>query len=237
MNGSTIRWRTVLVGYAVVVGTLAPAYFYLDHGGVLADALEVSLPVVVSVALVAGIARRTSHGPVDARRAVTWCLGGVVVASLVGSWWAVVAVNEGLPVVSLGDELFALVNLGFVGGVLGATCRPQSRSRSHSPSHSAPHSRPRSDRDRDRCVAEVAWRSADGQDDVTAAVVRAIAAAEHNEPADLGFTLYEFVDPAVLEELANQEGPPWQFRFVVTGYEVRVSSHGTVSVYEQPRAV
>lgn len=217
MNDRTTWWRDVLVGYAVVIGVLTPVYFHLDHGGALADALEVSLPVIVSVALVAGLARRTRDRPAAVRHTVAWCLGGIVVASLVGGWWALVTVNEGLPVVSLSDELFALVSFGFVGGVAGATQCPR--------------------RERDRCVTEIAWRSEDSEDDVTAAVVRAIAAAERSEPADLGFTLYEFVDPAVLEELANQEGPPWQFRFVVTGYEVRVSSHGTVSVYEQPRAV
>ena len=43
--------------------------------------------------------------------------------------------------------------------------------------------------------------------------------------------LYDYVDPDIFSRL-RQEDSPWRFSFYTSSYEIRVSSLGTVTVYD-----
>jgi hypothetical protein len=66
--------------------------------------------------------------------------------------------------------------------------------------------------------------------DIIAEVVDAVAAERGVDPADLDFVLYDYVDPAALERLAEHDGGAWTLTFRLREFEVTVTDAGEVTV-------
>jgi hypothetical protein len=62
-------------------------------------------------------------------------------------------------------------------------------------------------------------------------VVEAIAEVEGVSPRDLGYALYDYIGPGVLDNLSRDGGKSeWQLRFTVNNHTVTVDSDGSLTV-------
>lgn len=68
------------------------------------------------------------------------------------------------------------------------------------------------------------------QDRIIVDVVEALAEADRLELEEVEYTLYEYVNPTVLTELANHDTGTWTFRFDIADHEVTVTSDGRLFV-------
>lgn len=69
--------------------------------------------------------------------------------------------------------------------------------------------------------------------DVVVDVVEAIASAEGKAAHELEYSLYRYVDPEVVRELAAMDNEDWELTFEVPGHEVTISGDGTIRVDEE----
>jgi hypothetical protein len=93
--------------------------------------------------------------------------------------------------------------------------------------------------DRTRVIAETSWANRSGDAPIVDAIIEGLAEAEEFDPLELN-PLYDQLDPDILAHLRSQNGSQWQLLFYVDECEVRVSSHGTVTIYridQQPAPV
>lgn len=61
-------------------------------------------------------------------------------------------------------------------------------------------------------------------------VVEALAEADRLELDEVEYTLYEYINPTILSELAACETGTWTFQFDVADHEVTVTSDGRLFV-------
>ncbi|MFA9426662.1 HalOD1 output domain-containing protein [Natronorubrum sp. A-ect3] len=69
-----------------------------------------------------------------------------------------------------------------------------------------------------------------GQDCLIVDVVEALAEADRLDPYEVEYTLYEYINPEVLTQLAGDEGNTWEFTFDVADHEVTITSDGQLFV-------
>jgi len=65
--------------------------------------------------------------------------------------------------------------------------------------------------------------------EIVAEVVLAVADADGVDPMELD-PLYEYIDPEILDRLADQEKGPWRFTFRFSDHQVTVTHDGEVLV-------
>lgn len=72
------------------------------------------------------------------------------------------------------------------------------------------------------------------EDALTNAVVDVVAAVRGEEPTDITFRLYDYLDPKGLELLSNRSGTSsettWEIHFAVEGVDVTIRSGEHVAV-------
>lgn len=68
------------------------------------------------------------------------------------------------------------------------------------------------------------------RDSIIVDVVEALAEADRLDLEEVEYTLYEYVNPTVLTELANYDAGTWTFRFDVADHEVTLTSDGRLFV-------
>ena len=68
------------------------------------------------------------------------------------------------------------------------------------------------------------------RDAVIVDVIHALAEADRLELDEIEYTLYEYINPAVLTELADHDGGSWEFTFTVADHEVTIISDGRLFV-------
>ncbi len=61
-------------------------------------------------------------------------------------------------------------------------------------------------------------------------VVEALAEADRLELEEVEYTLYEYINPMVLTELATHDTGTWTFQFDIADHEVTVTSDGRLFV-------
>jgi hypothetical protein len=61
-------------------------------------------------------------------------------------------------------------------------------------------------------------------------IIKAIADAKGIQPAELDFSLYEYIDPDAIHQLASQETASWTLSFEVPNHNVTVTSDGLILV-------
>ena len=67
-------------------------------------------------------------------------------------------------------------------------------------------------------------------DEIIVDVVQALATADRLDLDEVEYTLYEYINPAVLTELAAHEGGSWEFTFEIADHEVTLTSDGRLFV-------
>lgn len=66
-------------------------------------------------------------------------------------------------------------------------------------------------------------------DRIVTSVIEAVATADGVDPADLD-SLYEYIDPDVLEQLSEQEKTEWSFTFQYLDHQITVTHDGQLRV-------
>ncbi len=65
---------------------------------------------------------------------------------------------------------------------------------------------------------------------IVVAVIEAIAHADNRDPSAVDFILADYIDPNVLEKLADMDEGVWEFTFRVSDHQVRLTHDGTIFV-------
>lgn len=203
----------------IVVAAVA-VYIPFDPGTFAADVPEIVVPLCVSV----GLLLTTSHlrkreiESGQLRRIVTFgWIGGVSAAAVAGWWITLHAVRE-LPIGGLGDQIVTLLSLGIGGGVFVGTYTAHQLDFDPQPV-------------RERVVAEIAWTKQPSPDPIRGAIVDEIAQIDDVEPHEL-LPLYDQIDFDAVAALHAADDCQWQLLFFTDDYEIRVSSQGTVTIYD-----
>ncbi|MDF9747219.1 HalOD1 output domain-containing protein [Natrinema salsiterrestre] len=199
-----------LVCVVFVPATPGPEFFEIP---------EVIVPLGISIALSLYTVRlqRRNRPTERSDPMVTYVWAGALVSGAIGAFWMGLHLYYGLPIDVLPDKILTVLSGGLAVGVfLG---------RSAGTGH-----RPDADADRARVVAETSWTTPAEPSSILEAVVESLAELEDVDPHELG-PLYDSIDPAVFDGLQAQDDSHWQLLFYADEYEVRVNSHGTVTVY------
>jgi hypothetical protein len=145
---------------------------------------------------------------------------GVFVSGFVGAWLVAQTVARGASIIPVCDEVLTVISLGMGAGVIIGgfpaivnlgTPDPETNQRP--------------------VLAESTWTHRSGPDPILVEVVEQIADLDGVEPCELE-PLGAYIDPDVFSRLQARGGSTWQVLFHTDRYEVRVNSHGTVSVYD-----
>ena len=231
----------LLISIALITSVV---YFPLDPGSILADVHEILVPLGISVGLVLfTVWLRQGHFDSEEIEKITrygWI--GALVSASIGGWGAVLHLSHGLPFGSVDNEVLTVWSLGVGGGiVLGAHVVRQQR---RFPLDRNPILEETPPFDRSRVLEETTWIDRPGPEPIQNAIVDVLAELQGVDPLEMDAlydreadsleadTLYDHVNPDVFEELRAQEDSQWQVIFYVDDYEIRVSSQGTVSVYD-----
>lgn len=198
---------------------LSLVYVLLSAGSVLADLPQIGIPIGVSVGL-AAYSERLLRGDYDVeqvKRIAIYGWAGAVSTSF-GVWGFVQLLQRELAVTLLLDEALTVVSIGSgLGLFVGA--------------HAA-HEYSSTDRTtRERLLAETVWTNEPEPAPILTAIATKIAELEGVDPVEMN-PLDDHIDPDVFTELRRRDDSQWQISFHTEEYEIRVSSHGTVTIYD-----
>lgn len=217
------RWENHLLGLSGLVAALC-FYSIWDTPGPRTEIPEVIIPLGISLglSLYTVSLRRRNCTSERLERMAKHAWAGAVASSIIGGSWTVLHLHYGLPIDVLPDKILTLLSAGIMAGVLTG------RSTGSEPQTAPPRSRP--PRSRLRVVAETTWTDRPGPTPIFAAVTELLLELNEVDPLALD-PLYEHIDPEIFADLRAQDGSPWQLLFFIDGYEVRICSYGTVTVY------
>lgn len=218
-----IGWENHLLGLSGLITVASLALVWKNPTPTGNSIPEVIVPLGVSLGLGLYTFRlKRRNSPSDRSKSmVKYAWAGALFSGAVGGFWMALHYYYGLPIDVLPDKILTVLSLGVAAGVLVG--RSPALVRSHSVVA-----------DRHQVVAETTWTTRQDPTPIASAVVDTLAEADGTDPRDLE-PLYAHVDPDALAELRSHDGTPWQFTFYTDDYEVRVSSHGAVTVYRNDR--
>lgn len=213
------RWENHLLGLSSLVAVISLICIPYTPGPKLFKVPEVIIPLGLSLALSIYTVRLQwrNHQPNQVKPMVKYGWAGALVSSVIGGSWMALHLHYGLPIDVLPDKILTILSLGIVAGVfIGRRT-----------SNSQQNDRPT---DGVRIVSETSWANRSEPSPITEAIIDALVEIEGVDPLDLE-PLYYDMNPDVLSALRSQDDSQWQLLFYTGEYEVRVSSHGTVTVY------
>jgi len=217
------RLLPLLSGFLLL---LCVAYFPLSSGSIVADLPEIAIPVGITVVLAVytlQLLQRTYDVDRVKQIAVYGWVGAMVAAF--GSLWLLEHLQQQLSTTILFNEALTVVSIGSGLGVFfGARTVHEYRSEANERRFAASV-------DRDRLLAETVWTTESDPNPILLAVTTQIAEIKGIGPLELE-PLYEHIDPDVFTEVRMRNNSQWQILFYTDEYEVRVSSYGTVTIYE-----
>lgn len=218
-----IDWEDHLLVLSSAIAVSCLAFVWTNPNPQTNSIPEVIIPLGISIGLgLFTLRSKRRRSPTEQfEPMVKYAWGGALLSGAIGGFWLVLHVYSGLPIDVLPDKILTISSLGIAGGVLVG--RSPSLLRSHPLVV-----------DRDQVFAETTWTGRSGPEPITSAIVEALSEVEGVEPLDLD-PLYTHVDPGALSDLRSHDGAPWQFTVYVDDYEIRISSHGTVTVYQNGR--
>lgn len=219
--GRYVQWEhqlSVLIG--IVVAAVV-AYVPIDRGSVVADIPEILVPLVIAFGLLLLTVhlRHRRLAPEQNEHIVKFGWIGALTAVVIGGWWITLHLLREVPVARLSDQIVTIWSLGVGAGVLVGIYTVRRRSLERRAT-------------RRQVLAETTWTSRSHPNPILEAIVEAIAEVDGDDPLELDSPLYEFVDPDVLTDLRTHEGSQWQLQFYTDDYEIRVGSHGTVTIFD-----
>lgn len=209
-----------LLGLSSLVVVLSLAFIWKNPDPPTNSIPEVIIPLGISLGLGLYTFRlRSRDSSADRLEPAVKCAwAGAVFSGAVGGFWLALHYYYGLPIDVLPDKILTILSLGIAAGVLVG--------RAPSLIQSQPLGI-----DRNQLLAEATWTTQSGPTPIASAIIEALAEIEGVDPLDLE-PLYTHVDPDILSEMRSHDGAPWQFTIYTDEYEIRISSHGTVSVYQ-----
>jgi len=185
---------------------------------------QVALPLAVSLVLGGYAVRLTLRNDLCKKALFMARYGwiGALFAVAIGVGELALYRFTGLSVRIFPDMILTFLSIGLVTGVVTARALPDTRRETESP-------------DREQVLAETIWTGRSASSPIVSAIVDALAEVEGVESTDLD-PIYTHVEPSVFDTLNTTEASPWQFTFQTEDYVVRVSSAGTVTVYDRSPA-
>lgn len=213
------RWENHLLGLSSLVAVISLICIPYTPGPKLLNVPEVILPLGLSLALSLYTVRLQwrNQRPSQFKPMVKYGWAGAVVSAAIGGSWMALHLHYGLPIDVLPDKILTILSVGIVAGVfIGRETATSQR-----------NGQPADDV---RIVSETSWTNRAEPAPISAAIVDALVELDGVDPLDLE-PLYHDMDPDILSRLRSQDGSQWQLLFYTDGYEVRVNSHGTVTVY------
>lgn len=217
-----IDWEKHLLGLSGMIAVACVVFIWQSSDPVTVSIPEVVVPLGVSLGLSVYTHHLKKRDVVSeqAKSMVKYGWVGAVGSGAIGGFWLVLHVYFGLPIDILPDKILTVASLGIAAGVLVG--RSSAFDHQESPAI-----------DRNHVLAETSWVNRSGATPIMAAVIEVMAEGKQVDPLELE-PLYTHIDPEVLSELQSQTDSPWQFSFYTDEYEIRVSSHGTVTMYHHP---
>lgn len=213
-----LTWEDHLFWVSMLLSILCVIYIWQHPSPYSITVPEVILPFGISLALVAYTVRlKQQDRPFDqSELMVKYGLAGILCSLVIGGGEVLLHLFSGLPIGMFPDQILSFMSIGVVTGALsGRTV--------------SIHRNPQNT-NRDRILSETSWARQPGQTPISNAIVEALMEIEGSDPNELE-PLYTHVDPETIAELRSHDGSPWQFTFFTDDYEIRISSHGTVTVY------
>lgn len=213
------EWVDHLLDLSGVIAIACVMFIWLNSDPVGESIPEVIVPLGISLGL-GGYTHHLKQQPSVSNQAQSMAKygwAGTVLSGAIGGFWLALHVSFGLPTDVLPDKILTVVSLCVAGGVLvgrsltlGQQCAPATN--------------------RNRVVAETNWAERSGSTPVMTAIIEVMSEGRQVDPLDLD-PLYTYIDPEILSRLQSRTDVPCQFSFYTDEYEIRVSSHGTVTVY------
>lgn len=202
-----------------LVATICVVFVPATPGPNFFEIPEVIVPLGISIGLSLYTVRlqRRTQPPDRPDPLVKYVWAGALTSGAIGAFWMGLHLYYGLPIDVLPDKILTLLSGGLTAGVFLGRSAGVDRGAD----------RPT---DRARVVAETSWTTRSGSSPILEAIVETLADLEGVDPVDVD-PLYDSIDPDVFSGLQAQDDSQWQLLFYVDEYEVRVSSHGTVTVY------
>lgn len=208
----------VLVGL-LLAGILL--HFPLSPERGLMDVVDIGLPLSIVGVLLVSVFLIQFHDASDLLRSRCGRFGclGALVGGLIGIWLASYHLSHGMPITHTYDEVLTVLSIGSVAGALVgiSTAFNQWGVSSHQ-------------NEREYVVAESTWTNRSGPNPIAMELIEQLADLEQVDPVDLE-PLAHYVDVDTFPKLRAAGGRPWQVCFYTDDYEIRVSSHGTITVY------
>lgn len=202
----------------LVVGELL--YISVSPDAFLVDVKEVLLPVGITGGLFVVAYLLWVHG--DRRgldpQVIRFGWLGALVGGTAGVWLVIHELPVGLAFdLIYGDALTVLsigIAVGTLAGVAAASARLSGSQREPA---------------RASVLAESTWTNRSGADPIVAELVEQLSDLTDADPLEM-VPLSTYIEPEVFRHLRAGGDSPWQLRFFTSEYEVRVNSHGTITV-------
>lgn len=208
-----------LLGLSSLIAVMCLVFIWKNPGSQTESIPEVIIPLGISLGL--GLytlrIRDRDASAHEFQPMAKYAWAGALASCALGGFWFALHVHYGLPIDVLPDKILTIASLGIATGVLIG------RSPSLIPSYSPAF-------DRSDVLVETAWTGRPGSTPIANAIVDALAQVEEVDTLELD-PLYAHVDPEILASIREHDGSPWQFIVYIDAYEVRISSHGTITVY------
>lgn len=213
-----IGWENHLLALSslVAIGCLAFVWYTPEPAATTIPEVVIPLGIALGLGIYTVVLKRRGTSTDRSRSMVRYAWTGAVLSGLIGVGWLALHVYYGLPIDVLPDKILTVLGIGIAAGVFIGETADVTKSNRRRP-------------DRAQVIAETSWTNRSGDSPVLGTIVELLADVEEADPFELS-PLYEEIDPDVLAELRSQNGSRWQLLFYRNGYEIRVSSQGTVTV-------
>jgi hypothetical protein len=223
--GLEIRPRLKKFSFLSLVGVLVAgilADFLLSPGPILTDIPGSGFPlgILIGFLVFAYVTRFRSKNDRLENRVGQFGWLGALMGGTIGVWLIVQQLSLGLPITPVHDVALTALDIGILAGALvGITTATTHRGASESAS------------ERGRVLAESTWTNRPEPDPILVEIVTQIAELEGADPLEVE-PLTSYINPDVFSVIREGSHRSWQVLFYTDKYEIRVSSQGTVTVYD-----
>lgn len=214
-----IDWEDHLLGLSGMIAIACVAYVWEASTPVTVSIPEVVIPLGISLGLSGYVYRLKRRGVASdrAKSMVQYAVVGAALSGAVGGFWLVLHVSFDLPIDIVTNKILTVASVGIGAGVFVGRSSTVGQQRSPAT-------------DRNRVLAETSWVNRSGPAPMLTAITEVMAEGKAVDPLELE-PLYTHIDTEILSDLQSQADSPWQFSFYTDEYEIRISSHGTVTMY------
>lgn len=232
-RGSSGQVARHLLFFSVLLVLACLAYIPYTPQPIVPDIPAVTIPLAVSLGLVVFTfrVRPTADERGQAEQIVGYAWIGLLASAGIGGWWLAIHLYTGAPVGGVLDEVLTVVSVGIGSGVVVGNLQNQQHDAAREQGVAMRAQWGEHPANRERVLEETSWTGRRSDTPIFEEVVETLADLEGADPVELR-PLYGHVNPEAFAELREQEDSHWQLTFYTERYEIRVSSMGTVTVYD-----